>query len=141
MTGHFVESAGMKIHYLDHPGGEPALVLLPGLSATAPIFEDLVSAGLNPPFRTVAVDLRGRGQTDGPPAGSDPASPAAGYTMAEHAADLVCLLDRLGLRQTVLVGHSFGGMLALLPGRAPPPAVPPDRRPGRCNRRGHARDP
>ncbi|MGZ3381288.1 MAG: alpha/beta fold hydrolase, partial [Isosphaeraceae bacterium] len=113
MTGHFVESGGIKIHYLDHPGGEPALVLLPGLSATAPIYEDLIGAGLSPRFRDVAVDLRGRGQSDGPPAGFDPASPAANYTMAEHAADVVSLLDALGLRRVVLVGHSFGGMLAL----------------------------
>jgi pimeloyl-ACP methyl ester carboxylesterase len=113
MTGHFVESGGIKIHYLDHPGGEPALVLLPGLSATAPIYEDLIGAGLSPRFRDVAVDLRGRGQSDGPPAGFDPASPAANYTMAEHAADVVGLLDALGLRRVVLVGHSFGGMLAL----------------------------
>jgi pimeloyl-ACP methyl ester carboxylesterase len=113
MTGHFVEWGGIRIHYLDHPGGEPALVLLPGLSATAPIFEDLIGAGLSPRFRAVAVDLRGRGQSDWPPAGFDPASPAAGYTMAEHAADVVGLLDALGLRRVVLVGHSFGGMLAL----------------------------
>ncbi|MBV8130738.1 MAG: hypothetical protein JO114_24065, partial [Planctomycetaceae bacterium] len=46
MTGQFVESGGITIHYLDHSGGEPALVLLPGLSATAPIFEDLIAAGL-----------------------------------------------------------------------------------------------
>jgi len=113
MTGHFVESGAIRIHYLDHPGGEPALVLLPGLSATAPIFEDLIAAGLAPRFRAVAVDLRGRGQSDGPPAGLDPASPAAGYTMAEHAADVLGLLDSLELRRAVLVGHSFGGMLAL----------------------------
>ena len=113
MTGHFVESGGIKIHYLDHPGGEPALVLLPGLSATAPIFEDLIGAGLSPRFRAVAVDLRGRGESDAPPAAFDPASPAANYTMAEHAADVVGLLDALGLRRVVLVGHSFGGMLAL----------------------------
>jgi pimeloyl-ACP methyl ester carboxylesterase len=113
MTGHFVELGGIRIHYLDHPGGEPALVLLPGLSATAPIFEDLIGAGLTPRFRAVAVDLRGRGQSDGPPAGFDPASPAAGYTMVEHAADVLRLLDEFGLRRAVLVGHSFGGMLAL----------------------------
>jgi pimeloyl-ACP methyl ester carboxylesterase len=113
MTSHFVELGGIKIHYLDHPGGEPALVLLPGLSATAPIFEDLIGAGLSPRFRAVTVDLRGRGESDGPPAGFDPASPAANYTMAEHAADVVGLLDALGLRRVVLVGHSFGGMLAL----------------------------
>ncbi len=113
MTGHFVESGAIRIHYLDHPGGEPALVLLPGLSATAPIFEDLIAAGLAPRFRAVAVDLRGRGRSDGPPAGLDPAAPVSGYTMAEHAADVVRLIDALGLPRAVLVGHSFGGMLAL----------------------------
>ena len=124
MTGHFVESGGIRIHYLDHPGGEPALVLLPGLSATAPIFEDLIGAGLTPRFRAVAVDLRGRGQSDGPPAGFDPASPAAGYTMAEHAADVVRLLDALGLRRAVLVGHSFGGMLAFYLAAHHPQRIP-----------------
>ena len=72
MTGHFIESGGIRIHYLDHPGGEPALVLLPGLSATAPIFEDLIAAGLCPRFRAVAVDLRGRGQSDWAPGRARP---------------------------------------------------------------------
>ena len=59
MTGRFVESNGIRIHYLDHPGGEPALVLLPGLSATAPMFEDLIAAGLSPRFRVVCAGLAG----------------------------------------------------------------------------------
>jgi pimeloyl-ACP methyl ester carboxylesterase len=33
--------------------------------------------------------------------------------MAEHAADVLGLLDALGLPRVVPVGHSFGGMLAL----------------------------
>ena len=33
--------------------------------------------------------------------------------MADHAADVVGLLDALGLDQVVLGGHYFGGMLAL----------------------------
>lgn len=86
--------------------------ILPGLSATAPIFEELIEAGLSPRFRVIAVDLRGRGQSDWPPAGLDPSRPAAAYTMAEHAADVLGLMDVLGLRQVMLVGHSFGGMLA-----------------------------
>jgi pimeloyl-ACP methyl ester carboxylesterase len=113
MSGHFVEWSGIKFHYLDRAGGGPPLMLLPGLSATAPIFEDLIAAGLCPRFRTIALDLRGRGQSDGPPAGFNLASPAAGYTMADHAADVLGLLDALELRRPVLVGHSFGGMLAL----------------------------
>jgi pimeloyl-ACP methyl ester carboxylesterase len=112
MTEHRVEIGGVAIHYLDHPGGMPPLVLLPGLSATAPIFEDLIAAGLSPRFRVLALDLRGRGQSGAPPAGFDPARPAANYTMADHAGDVLGLLDELGLERAVLVGHSFGGMLA-----------------------------
>ncbi len=93
------------------PAASQRLVLLPGLSATAPMFEDLIAAGLSPRFRVVSIDLRGRGQSDWPPAGFDPAAPAAGYTMAEHAADVLGVLDALGLHQVVLIGHSFGGML------------------------------
>jgi pimeloyl-ACP methyl ester carboxylesterase len=112
MTDHLVEIDGVAIHYLDHPGGAPALVFLPGLSVTAPIFEDLIGAGLSPRFRALALDLRGRGHSAAPPAGFDPARPAANYTMADHAADVLGLLDAVGLDRAVLVGHSFGGLLA-----------------------------
>jgi pimeloyl-ACP methyl ester carboxylesterase len=113
MIGQFIETSGIRLHFIDHPGGEPTLVLLPGLSATAPIFEDLIAAGLSPPFRTLALDLRGRGRSGAPPAGFDPKAPALNYTMADHAADVLGLLDALKISQPVLVGHSFGGLLAL----------------------------
>ncbi len=112
MTEQFIQVGGVRIHCLDHPGGEPAIVFLPGLSATAPIFEELIASGISPGFRAIALDLRGRGRSDAPPAGLDPAAPAGNYTMADHAADVLGVLRALGLEQPVLVGHSFGGMLA-----------------------------
>ncbi len=113
MTGHFATAGGVRVHYLEFPGGSPALVLLPGLSATASMFQDLVEAGLSPKFRVIAIDLRGRGESDAPAAGFDALRPAANYTMADHAADVLGLLDALELHKVVLVGHSFGGMLTL----------------------------
>ena len=106
MTGHdrFADVGGLKIHYLDVPGGDPPIVLLHGLSANAHSFGGLIAAGLAPTFRVVAPDLRGRGQTD---------KPATGYAMADHARDVVALLDALGFdRPVVLGGHSFGAFLA-----------------------------
>jgi pimeloyl-ACP methyl ester carboxylesterase len=48
--------------------------------------------------------MRGRGASD---------KPDGGYTMADHAADVLGLLDTLGLDQVVMGGHSFGGLLSL----------------------------
>lgn len=93
---------GIRLHYIDHPGDEPTLVLLPGLTANANCFDGLIQAGLSPRFRVLALDLRGRGLSD---------KPATGYAMADHAADCVGLLDQLGINQVVMCGHSFGGML------------------------------
>jgi pimeloyl-ACP methyl ester carboxylesterase len=99
-----INANGIRLHCIDHEGGEPPVVLLPGLTANANSFDGLVEAGLAPRFRVVAIDLRGRGQSD---------KPATGYSMADHAADVVRLMDSLGIKDAVLGGHSFGGMLAM----------------------------
>ena len=99
----YAQVNGIQLHYLDHPGGDPPIILLPGLTAHAQSFNGLFEAGLSPRFRVLAVDLRGRGLSD---------KPAAGYSMADHAADIIGLMDLLGLEKAVLGGHSFGGWLA-----------------------------
>lgn len=93
---------GIRVHLLDHPGGEPPIVLLPGITANLHNFDGLIDAGLAPRFRVVGLDLRGRGLSD---------KPAHGYSIAEHAADVVGVLDALGLERVVLGGHSFGALL------------------------------
>ncbi|MGB5732707.1 MAG: alpha/beta fold hydrolase [Acidimicrobiia bacterium] len=98
----FVETNGIRLHYLDSRGEGPTLLLSHGLTANAHFFDGLVAAGLTRSLRVVAVDLRGRGDSD---------KPDTGYTIADHAADLVGLLDALGLKQVVLGGHSFGGLV------------------------------
>jgi pimeloyl-ACP methyl ester carboxylesterase len=99
----FVHTNGIQLHYLDHAGGVPAIVLMPGLTANAHVFDGLVAAGLSPRFRVLALDLRGRGLSD---------KPETGYSIATHAADVIGLLDALGIDQVVLGGHSFGGFLS-----------------------------
>ena len=99
----FVVARGLRMRYIEWPGADPTIVLLHGLSANANEFAALGSA-LSPRYRVLAPDLRGRGGTD---------KPASGYTMADHAADVVALLDTLGIDRVVLGGHSFGGFLAI----------------------------
>ncbi|MFP5261716.1 MAG: alpha/beta fold hydrolase [Blastocatellia bacterium] len=100
----FAQVNGIRLHYLDHGGDGPALVLLPGLTANAHAFDGLILAGLGSRFRVLALDLRGRGLSD---------KPATGYSMPEHAADVIALLDALGVGRAVMCGHSFGGLLTL----------------------------
>lgn len=102
--GRTADVGGVRLRYLDHAGGEPPLVLLHGLSANAHSFGGLVAAGLAPAHRVIAPDLRGRGASD---------KPATGYTMADHARDVLGLLDHLGLGRVVLGGHSFGALLSI----------------------------
>lgn len=113
MRIHFVRTNGVTLCCRDLPGGAPTLVLLPGLTVSGAFFGELVGSGLSPRFRTVALDLRGRGRSEAPPGGPLAGSPAANYTMCDHAADVLGALESLDIQHPILVGHSFGGMLAL----------------------------
>lgn len=104
MIDHYERVNGVRIHYLDRQGGDPPIVMLPGLSANAHSFDGLAAAGLSPRFRTIALDLRGRGESD---------KPDTGYTMDDHAADVLALLDHLGIERATILGHSFGGLLTM----------------------------
>ncbi|HEX2722896.1 MAG TPA: alpha/beta hydrolase, partial [Gemmatimonadaceae bacterium] len=92
------------VHYLDHPGPDPVILLLHGLSANANEFGGQINEGLSEHHRVIAPDLRGRGQTD---------KPESGYSMAEHAADVIALMDHLELDRVVMGGHSFGALLSI----------------------------
>lgn len=98
----YVEANGIKLHYLDYGGDGPTMVLAPGFTANAHSFEGL-AAGLGGALRVIAVDLRGRGLSD---------KPASGYSLEDHANDMLGLLDRLGLEKVIFGGHSYGGTLA-----------------------------
>ncbi len=56
-------------------------------------------------YRAVAPDMRGYGQTDAP-------EDMRAYTQLHHVGDMVGLLDALGARQAVIVGHDWGGPVA-----------------------------
>jgi pimeloyl-ACP methyl ester carboxylesterase len=106
ITSRMQDVGQFDMFYLDAPGakGAETVVLLHGLSANANSFVGIIAAGLSPAFRVVAPDLRGRARSG---------KPDSGYEMADHARDVIALLDALGLERVVLAGHSFGGYLAI----------------------------
>jgi len=101
-TDRFVETNNIRLHSIHHEGTEPPLILMPGLTANAYSFDAIVSAGVQ--RAVLAVDLRGRGLSD---------KPAHGYTLEDHAADIIGMLDRLGMESAIIGGHSFGGLLSI----------------------------
>jgi pimeloyl-ACP methyl ester carboxylesterase len=102
VSDRYIDANGIRLHYLDHDGHGPTLVLAPGLTANAHSFGGLVNAGLAEVAHVLALDLRGRGESD---------HPETGYRMEDHARDVLGLLDLLGLDAVVMGGHSFGGLL------------------------------
>lgn len=84
------------------PDARPPVLLLHGWTGSRRSFAALLPL-LPPRFRVVAPDLRGHGDAD---------KPATGYDLPALAADVVALLDALGIGRTVLVGASSGGYVA-----------------------------
>jgi pimeloyl-ACP methyl ester carboxylesterase len=87
----------------DGPRDAPALVLIHGLAASMRSWDLLVPLLANT-YRVVRIDLLGHGRSAKPAGG--------GYAIPEQAARIGAALDRLGVRDAVVVGHSTGGMVA-----------------------------
>ena len=99
----WVELRGLKFHYRDWGGKGQPIVLLHGLASQSHIF-DLVAPLLTREAHVVALDQRGHGESD---------KPDAGYGFENVVADLLAFLDALKIKRTILVGHSWGGNVAL----------------------------
>jgi len=102
----FCRLKSVRIHYVDHGGNGPPLILLAGLGGTARIFDDFAPL-LRQGHRVIAVTRRGYGQS------SDGAD--GDYSNAALVDDLVQLMDRLRIARASFIGHSLaGGELAAL---------------------------
>ena len=105
---YYVVRDGLKLHYRDYPGAtdRPPLLCLPGLTRNARDFADFAERN-SPRFRVIALDFRGRASSDYDP------SPAR-YNPMTYAADVLELLDQLGIAQAVFVGTSLGGLVTMV---------------------------
>lgn len=104
-----ISANGIQLHVRDQGEGQPAIVFLHYWGGSSRTWDAVIAA--LPGHRCVAPDLRGWGDSD---------APAAGYALADFAADTLALIAALDLRRYVLVGHSMGGKIAqLLASRRP----------------------
>src|SRR5262249_16217715 len=85
-------------------GNGAPLLLLHGFTGDVTTWEPLLDAWSG--FRVIRVDIIGHGKSDCP---AEPERDA----MAPAVADLLSLLDQLGVDKYTLLGYSMGGRLAL----------------------------
>jgi len=109
----FIDVRGLRYH-LRHWGegdadpAQPVLLMLHGWMDVSASFQFVVDAldALLPGRHVVAPDWRGYGLTA--------RAPADCYWFPDYLGDLDAIIDHLGARSIVLVGHSMGGNVALL---------------------------
>ena len=90
-------------HVVDGPADAPVLVLSNSLGSTLGMW-DRQMAALAPHLRVIRYDLRGHGSSPVPP---------APYDIADLGADVLALLDELGIDRAHVGGLSIGGQIAM----------------------------
>jgi pimeloyl-ACP methyl ester carboxylesterase len=95
---------GLTMH-VQQAGEGPDVVLIHGVTGDLSIwFLCRAMTELAETHRVTAYDLRGHGYSEAPP---------SGYTSADLASDTLALMDAIGAPRARLVGHSFGGVVAM----------------------------
>lgn len=92
----------MCIHYTRTGGNKPPLILLHGLMTNGVCWTGLVHV-LEKEYDVIMPDARGHGSSS---------VPDFGYRYEDYANDVIGLINALGLRTPILLGHSMGGMTA-----------------------------
>lgn len=109
ITDDFITVRNLKFHYrrwqpLTSDVKATQIVLIHGLASALAIW-DLVAPELAAEgYEVTAIDQRGHGESD---------KPHGGYDFATIASDDAAIFQRLGLERPLLVGHSWGAMVAL----------------------------
>ncbi|MGJ3561571.1 alpha/beta fold hydrolase [Streptomyces sp. INA 01156] len=95
------------------PGDGPPVIALHGITANSLAFTAVAEALPDADFH--APDLRGRAASAALP---------GPYGLTAHVRDVLALLDHLGRRQAVLLGHSMGAFVAALAAARHPERFP-----------------
>jgi len=103
VTHRFVDVRGARLHVAEAGGGDP-VVLLHSFPQHWYAWRHVVPL-LAGQYRLISPDWRGFGWSQAPP---------RGYDTASRAADILALLDALGLRRVRLIAHDWGAHAAFM---------------------------
>lgn len=104
---YFSVADGLRLHYRDYPGaeGQPPLLCLHGLTRNARDWSAFAER-YSPSHRVLALEFRGRGGSDYDPV-------PGRYLPVTYAADVLQMLDQLGIPEAIFVGTSLGGLVTM----------------------------
>jgi pimeloyl-ACP methyl ester carboxylesterase len=94
---------GINMHYQVRGEG-PDVILIHGITSCLAQWYLDISPALSQQYRVTVYDLRGHGLTE---------LTSGGYDSRSMALDLDALMNHIGIERACLVGHSFGGAIAL----------------------------
>jgi 3-oxoadipate enol-lactonase len=98
----YLEVGNLRLHYRRDGRGQ-RLLFISGTGGDLRTSPGVFESPLARDFDLLAYDQRGLGQTD---------QPGGPYTMADYANDAAGLLDGIGWDDALVMGVSFGGMVA-----------------------------
>jgi len=93
-----ISSDGVKIVFNQQGKGNPAIIFVHGWSNPKKIWDDQV-AHFSQKYRAIAIDLPGSGESG---------NNRANWTMEAFGEDVATVINKLNLKQVVLVGFSMG---------------------------------
>jgi pimeloyl-ACP methyl ester carboxylesterase len=99
----FTSYDGCRLQLYRWGRGGPACIFLHGFGEGSYVWDDFAPA-IAPHYQSVAIDLRGHGDSDW-----DVARP---HDFDAYVRDVLCLIDELGLTHVAIIGHSLGGSVA-----------------------------
>ncbi len=102
----YIQVRDLRMHYQQvGPADGSEVVLIHGVTGNLAVWMlSGLMKKLSAQFRVTAYDMRGHGRSD---------TPDDSYTSADMSDDFAALHTALGLRPAFLLGHSFGGAVAL----------------------------
>jgi pimeloyl-ACP methyl ester carboxylesterase len=104
ITHRFVTTNGIKMH-VAMAGEGPLVLLCHGFPESWYSWRHQLKALAGAGYCAVAPDMRGYGQTDKPEAIDQ-------YTLLHLTGDMIGLVEALGFKDAVIVGHDWGGPVA-----------------------------
>ena len=105
---YWYSAEGLRLHYryYDGPLEKAPILCIPGLTRNARDFEPVAERYAGE-WRVIALDLRGRGESE-----HDPDNRR--YSPSYYVADILKLLDQLGIADAVFIGTSLGGICTMV---------------------------